>query len=195
MNNILPFVKYVDKHLTRKGFKLEVINEKYIDTGDGMPCAGYFSEDEKKIVVALKTREFLAILAHEYGHFLQFVEDEEKYNYYSISYNKAMDWINGIRITKISFHLDNCLELELDCERRVVKMINEFDLGLDVKDYIRRANAYVYFWKFLRFTRKWCNPYNTPSNNENVVRNMPSKFLKNYELTDAIKKLFEDENI
>lgn len=195
MSSVLNFIKHVERHCKRKGFELVVVNSSFIDIGDNAPSSGYFSEDEKKICVALKTKDFLGILAHEYSHFCQYVEDKEWYEYYSDSYLKMFEWLEGKRIKNIDFHLGNCLELELDCEKRAVEHIKKFNLGINIEDYIQRANAYMYFWRYLKHSRRWCSPYNTPSNNEQIVRVMPTRFLKEYILSDKIKELFEKENI
>lgn len=195
MSQFLTFIKDIESDCKRNGFSLEILNVKYIDIGDNAPSSGYFSEIDKKICVSLKAKDFIGILAHEYSHLRQYVEDKELYNYYANSYEKMFNWLDGKRVMNIDTHLDNCLELELDCEKRAVELMKKYDLGVDIKDYIKRANAYVYFWKYLKHSRKWCNPYNTPSNNENVVRIMPSKFLNDYTLTDKIKDVFVKEAI
>lgn len=192
---VLDFIKHIDNDCKKNGFKLELINLRYLDTGDGAPCSGYFSEEDKKICVAVKTNDFVGTLAHEYSHLRQYIEDEQLYNFYGISYSKVFEWLEGKRIKSLDFHLNNCLNLELDCEMRTVELIKKFDLEIDIKDYIQRANAYMYYWKYLKYSRKWCNPYNTPSNNENIVRLMPKRFLKDYELTDKLKSIFIKENI
>lgn len=195
MSNVLKLIKHIDADCRKNGFKLELLNVRYIDLGDGTPSSGYFSEELKTVCVSVKAKDFVGILAHEYSHLRQYIENEELYNFYSISYSKIFDWLDGKSIKNIQFHLDNCLELELDCEKRAVKLLQEYDLNVDIKDYIQRANAYMYFWKYLRFSRKWCNPNNTPSNNENIVKTMPNKFLKEYVLNDKIKSIFVKENI
>jgi hypothetical protein len=195
MSEVLDFIKYIEDDCISNGFILDIQNVKYIDTGDGAPSSGYFSEDEKKICVSMKSKDFIGILAHEYSHLRQYIENEELYNYYSKSYIKVFQWLDGARVQKIQHHLDNSLLLELDCEKRSVDLMKNFDLGVDIKDYIKRANAYIYFWKYLKYSRKWCNPYNTPSNNESLVSAMPSRFLKKYELTDKIKEIFIKEAI
>jgi hypothetical protein len=106
-----------------------------------------------------------------------------------------MEWLDGKRIQKVDFHLDNCLALELDCEKRAVELMKLWDLGIDIKDYIKRANAYMYFWKYLKYSRKWCNPYNTPSCNDILVNMMPNRFLNDYTLTDEIREIFEKQSI
>ena len=195
MSQILKFINDIDKSCKANGYKLDLQNVRYIDIGDGSPSAGFFSEDLKVVAVSLKAKDFIGILAHEYSHLTQYIEDESLYNFYSVSYSKIFEWLDGKRIKNIQFHLDNCLALELDCEKRAVELMKTYELDVDLKDYIKRANAYMYFWKNLRFTRKWCNPYNTPSSNEALVSVMPNRFLKEYVLTDRIKAIFESEKI
>lgn len=194
-DSVLSFIKDIEADCKANNFKLELLNVRYIDIGDNAPSSGYFDDEERKIVVALKINDFIGTLAHEYSHMRQFVEDPELYNFYALSYSKVFQWLDGKRVRNLDFHLDNCMKLELDCEKRAVELFKLYDLNVDIKDYIQRANAYMYFWKYLKFSRKWCNPYNTPSNNETIVRTMPKRFLKEYEFTKEIKDLFKRENI
>lgn len=195
MSNILKFIRHIDNDCHNNDFTLELLNVRFIDIGDGSPSSGYFSEDEKKICVSLKTKDFVGILAHEYSHFMQYTDSMDLYTYYGKSYTKIMEWLDGKRIQKVDFHLDNCLALELDCEKRAVELMKLWDLGIDIKDYIKRANAYMYFWKYLKHSRKWCNPYNTPSCNDSLVNMMPNRFLNDYTLTDELREIFEKESI
>ena len=64
MSNILKFIRHIDNDCHNNDFTLELLNVRFIDIGDGSPSSGYFSEDEKKICVSLKTKDFVGILAH-----------------------------------------------------------------------------------------------------------------------------------
>ena len=85
--------------------------------------------------------------------------------------------------------------LELDCEKRAVKLLDKWNIDYDKTLYIRGANAYMYFFEYLKITRQWCHPYNTPSTNEQLLAVMPSTFLGDYTMTDLIKNTFINERI
>ena len=83
--------------------------------------------------------------------------------------------------------------MELDCEKRAYNLLKIW--GFETENYIRKANAYIYFWKYLRLTRKWCHPFNSPSANDNILYNMPDTFQKDYTLTKKLKSIFKKEYI
>lgn len=51
----------------------------------------------------------------------------------------------------------------LDCERRALAAIAEYDLPIDPADYARRANAYVHFYSHVAKTRRWNLPDRAPT--------------------------------
>ena len=195
MGNALKLIRHIEQDLDRLGFELELVNSRYLDIGDGAPSSGYFSEDDKKIACALKATDFIGVLGHEYSHFRQYVEDQEMWNYADKSYTKMFEWLDGKRIKHIESHLKIVQSLELDCERRTVSLLGKWDVGVDKSMYIRSANAYMYFFEHLLTSRKWCNPYNTPSQNAAILSLMPTTFLSDYTMTDLIKNTFINEGI
>ncbi len=55
--------------------------------------------------------------------------------------------------------------MELDNEKRSVAIIKAWDLPIDVKTYTQKANAYIQFYNWMFFTRRWCTPQNSPYKN------------------------------
>ena len=45
--------------------------------------------------------------------------------------------------------------MERDCEKRALKIIQEFDLKIDQKLYAKRANLYIYTHFLMEKTRKY----------------------------------------
>jgi hypothetical protein len=75
-------------------------------------------------------------------------------------------------------------------------MINEWGLSIDTDKYIKRANAYLMFYNWLKQTRKWSNPNNTPYGNKRIVAAMPTNFKLDYsKLPKRFEKLYREENI
>lgn len=60
------------------------------------------------------------------------------------------------------------LQVELDCERRALTMIQDFglDVGVSPGEYAQQANAYVLFYHAMALRRRWYQigrePYNLP---------------------------------
>jgi hypothetical protein len=106
------------------------------------------------------------------------------------------DWLDGKNIRNIDKHIAVARDLELDNEKRSVKVIKKFNLKVDLENYVRKANAYVIFYNWLRKTRKWSKPNNSPYKNENVKSAMSTKFNMNYKtLSPRLEKIFREENI
>jgi hypothetical protein len=69
------------------------------------------------------------------------------------------------------------LKLEIDCEKRAVEKIKKHKLSLDIDNYIRRANVYMFSWRYFLDLRCWYHPYYKPYENDELVAIMPTKFL------------------
>ena len=87
-------------------------------------------------------------------------------------------------------------DLELDNEKRSVKLIKKFNLNVNIDSYIKRANAYVQFYNYLMISRKWCATTNIPYKNNRLLKVMPAKFNMDYnKLSKKVLRVFEEENI
>jgi hypothetical protein len=86
--------------------------------------------------------------------------------------------------------------MELDNEKRSVKLIKKWNLPIDTKIYTRKANAYVQYYNYLHHTRRWMHPGNSPARNPKVWKKMPASFRMNYEvLEEKYFKIFEEAGI
>jgi len=191
--DVLGFISLIKEDVEQNGYTLELIDKRYIDTGDNAPSSGYFCDENKKIVVCIKSFSMIEILAHEYSHFRQTIENKILWEHGALSYNEVFSWLDGNNCKDIDRYLQGCLDLELDCEKRAYKLLKKHKF--DVTDYIAKANAYMYFWKYLKYTRRWCHPFNSPSTNTNILMAMPNKFQNEYILTKEIKKVYKQEYI
>ena len=88
------------------------------------------------------------------------------------------------------------IDLELDNERRSVKMMRKWGLSIDTKKYTKAANAYLQFYNWMLQSRKWSKPTNTPYTNKRIVAAMPDSFRMDYtKLPKRLEKLYKEENI
>jgi hypothetical protein len=61
---------------------------------------------------------------------------------------------------------------------------------------IRKANAYIYFYHWMRKTRMWSKPENMPYANKNIIKEMPTNLRGKYtSMPKKVEKLFKQENI
>jgi hypothetical protein len=185
--------------------------ERSVKMGDELlECNGYWDHDTMVLAAAMKQPEdnFIRLLAHEYGHFRQWKEKREPY-WITFGHPKAKEcgeksledvffkWLENRReLDKetIKFSCDVSRDLELDCERVTVELIKKYNLPIDLEDYCRRANAYVYFYNILPETRKWYvigkEPYNIPE----ILELMPTNLDGDYTTTpEEVAELMKKE--
>jgi len=191
------FIKYVKQECKTHNIKCILKNTKTVKlTDDNDRCSGYF--DEEHLVVAMNRPDALQILVHEYCHLTQWVEQCDTWiaSVKNESHDKLYRWLAGEEVKDIKKAINICRDLELDNEKRAIKMIKRFNLPIDIDIYIKKANAYVQYYNYLLISRKWCSPKNSPYKNNRLVELMSSKFNMNYnKLTKKLLKAFTEENI
>jgi hypothetical protein len=196
MSNVDAFVKYVRSECKAHGIKLRLKPTKTVSTPDNIECVGYCEPDDlKELAVAKSNQDWLMTLVHEYAHLTQWIDQcKEWQDSYEI--DNLDDWLNGKDMPSIERALAVTRDLELDNEKRSVKLIKQWDLPINVKVYTQKANAYVQFYNYLYYTRRWCQPENSPARNPKVWKKMPTTFRMNYEVMDEkYFKIFRDAGI
>lgn len=198
MKNNTRFIKYVQEQCEIHGVKCDLQPRKYLDLSGDIKCGGYFDGDNKELAVAMKHKDSMSLLVHEYAHMTQWLEnidiwrkcmDEE-------SHSTVDEWLAGKYFEDINYHIDNCKYLELDNEKRAVKLIKKFNLEIDIDDYIRKSNAYIQFYNYLKLSRKWSVPKNSPYANDRIKSSCPKTFSMDYsKISKKLEKIFREENI
>ena len=190
---------------------LLIKNVNYV-TDCGIKCTGYFgykdiTEQQTEMAVACKRpyEEWLCTLLHETCHMDQWIEDAKAWREGSWTVKQgytmeALDllsyWLDGYVELKpdiLDKTLWRCAQLELDCEKRSVEKAKDFDLNINLEEYIQKANCYIFFYAMLRHTREWYNPRRSISSQPQLWKEMPKIFLKDREykkVPEDYKKLF-----
>jgi len=174
----------------------DIRSEPYVLYGQGIKYQGYFDATNKNLVSAIGCggiNQWLGVLVHETCHMDQYLNDTESWcNYDGASID---DWIAGKNFLKRRIYetIDSTQELELDCEIRTVKKIKKFQLPIDIEEYTKKANAYIFFHQFLKESRHWPEPPRTLYNDK-IWQAMPAYFLPRSEyliLPDEYRKLYK----
>jgi len=169
------FVRFVKNHLAEYEMKLVIGRGKYVNCGKSR-CEGYFNESEKIIRIAGGNQYFLQTLVHEYAHFLQYINQIQVYQKSEKASLIVENWFNGqnfnSKILKKAFRLVRAMER--DCEKRALKIIDDFDLNIDKKLYAKRANCYIYTHYIMEKTRKYRSYKKSPYFSKYVLKIMPS---------------------
>jgi len=195
-NADLNFIEFVKAECKKHKIKFSSRKVKYLKLGGSIKCGGYFDSDERILAVANLNKNSLGILVHEYAHMTQWLDQIPLWNKVGSSLFYVDEWLGGKEVADIEKHMKRCRDLELDNEKRSVKLIKKHNISLDIERYIRCANSYVYFYTYMLQSRKWCKPNNSPYGNEELIAIMPNKFVRNYDkLPKKIEKMFIEQGI
>ena len=170
------FVRFVKKHLAEYGIKLVIGRGKSVNCGNSR-CEGYFSEYEKIIRIAGNNQHFFQTLVHEYAHFLQYINKIQVYTKSDKAGIIVENWFAGKNYDKKTLKRAFLLvrAMERDCEKRAVKLIDQFNLKIDKKLYVKRAHCYIYSHFMMEKTRKFYAFKKSPYRSSVVLKIMPSK--------------------
>jgi len=190
------FIKHVKTECKKAKIKVELRPVKFLRLGDGMKCSGYFDEENCKLVVAMENAASPEVLVHEFGHFTQWQDGGKLWKDAEWAMGHIEEWLSGKTKRNIKKWISLSRDLELDNEKRSVKLIKEFKLPINTKKYTKSANAYVLFYNWMLTSRKWCTPSNTPYSNKRVLKACSPKFNMKYdELSANVRQAFKESGI
>lgn len=196
--NDKKFIEHVKSECKKYKISCKLKDVQYLKPVPSIRCTGYFDDENRTLQVAMKEKTAFEILVHEYGHLTQWTEKVPVYMKANKYLYAVDDWISGLELPSnmVDAAIQGVVDLELDNERRSVKLIDKHNLSIDKEQYIRKANAYLYFYHWMRKTRKWSRPENMPYKNKRIVAAMPTTLRGNYDkMPKRFEKLFEEENI
>lgn len=186
---IQAFLKDVRKKCRDNGIKLCFSKSAGVTTPSGFMCAGYFDDKTKTIGVAKGNSLWLGILAHEFSHLLQWEENSLEWQKDQECGNEVMEsWLNGKEVKNVQKAINNIIALELDCEKRALKLIAQYDLPVNTPTYIQRANECILYYRYAQITRRWDD---TPGTT--IWQHMPQRFMSpSYykKLTPKMEQIF-----
>lgn len=193
LKSIQTFIYSLKRKAKALGICLVLDSEnKSVSLEGDLPASGFFDAKRKKGVLGVGTckpiNEWLPVLVHESCHMDQWEQNEPLWKKSeNQKYNIFGDWLIGKRCNKEqAYKCINVLkELELDCEKRAVEKIKCYKLPLSIKEYIQKANVYIFFYNRLKKTRKW--------NVDDLYNNEVLSVIKNdwYESYDETPKEIE----
>lgn len=186
------FISYAIMELLDAEVTIHLAQEEFVhEPSDGIECNGFFSDNEPPEFYCALGKPFddwFYIFIHEFCHFEQWREriplwfDTEGQEIEA----KYFNWITGeLELSKRTAkkYMQIMRALELDCEKRATEKMKEFKIQIDIEEYTKRCNAYVFFYNYTLLRRKWYSsgtypePYRVPE----ILAIMPSTFLDNYD--------------
>ena len=170
MDEIADFILLAQTALEAAGVKIVMPASDLIEFEPGEKCSGYFSdEDPDEPVFAVATgrpvSKWFPVFVHEFCHFEQWRDRRDWWNTFLMEDgNEPLDHVlehwAGERDLSAEEVLDYCIlqaEVEIDCEKRVLKKIEEHNLPIDPKHYARMANSYIAYYYAMPLLGGWCN--------------------------------------
>lgn len=202
LENIQKFIRSLKREAKKLKVTLQLTDGKFaLLPGSNFECSGFFQIDPDILATATGNpiNNWLPTLVHESCHMDQWSEKSEVWGRYTEGNTSIIDeWLNGKNISqsKVFKALDICRELELDCEQRAVQKIIKYNLPIDIKEYIQKANCYVFFYNYLKISRKWSLSKNSPYSNPNIYKKVSGDWYESYEeIPNNLLELFKKYNI
>ncbi|HUS50357.1 MAG TPA: hypothetical protein VMZ91_09340 [Candidatus Paceibacterota bacterium] len=193
----LDYINYVRKKAKAHGIEVFFSKNKTVfdSDEDTVGTGGFFCNDELKRIATGTNNPlelWFIIFIHESCHMEQWIENEEWFSSKVDDYSKFFDWLNGEKATKqeLKKSIQAIIDIEKDCEIRSVEKIKKYKFkNIDAKEYIQKANCYLFLYTFMLKRRKW---YNHVYGNEKCWKSCPSTFKKDYsKLSARLNKAFE----
>lgn len=159
-DRIAKFISDIEKKAEKHGVKIILEDAELVYAkGEKEGCAGYFDSENKILAASTKGKksQFLGLLAHESSHLDQWIENRYMWDKLSHGYALFFEWLGG-KIVKREYleeAVQDIIRLEKDCELRAIKKIQHYQLPINLIEYKKKVNSYLYAYLFFLEKRKW----------------------------------------
>jgi hypothetical protein len=176
------------------GVRLIVSDEAHIDA-----CGGYFVADDidpPELAIATGTPTWPQTFIHEFNHFWQWRDKADVWydgllpdgsygsDLIELWYSNMVE-LNEEQLTR---YFEPMLAVEVDCERRSIQTIEDYDLPFDTALYARQANAYLLMYSECRRRRAWTQPGRAPYRVPELLDRMSSDLYTFTYTTEPLPK-------
>lgn len=150
---------------------------------DGVRSNGYFDDgkvsgtNQPKLAVATN-QQSLEVLVHEYCHMRQYLERAKVWQDLGKS-EIFWNWLTGDDRYSEEQVIEGMIasyNVEVDCEKRSVEQHKKWGTGINLTEYIQKANAYTMFYFYVLDERKWYKSGREPYTLKEVWSKMPKSF-------------------
>jgi len=127
-------------------------------------CDGWFCQIDKELVV-WESPQMLPVLAHEYGHFLQWKEGFKymKARKNGVPYTQKFNyWVDGLDLgeKELTQILNGIIQIEWNCEIRALDIMEEYNIVTNKRKYLTSALSAIYGYYYVKEYR---TNVNTPA--------------------------------
>lgn len=169
----LAFLDHALNFANKHNKKIEFRKVKYLLLNKNEECTGYTDDDG--LVVSYQLDEdgiwkAFETFIHEFCHLEQSVEDTKEW--------KKWQWFDFSTTINLKSYdqVMTVIALERDCEKRAIRYINKYQM-FDPTEYIKEANAYMYFQQFCFLKGKWFSLKQNQDLYDGLVEAMPDKLI------------------
>lgn len=166
------FIGKIVSELLENEVSLKIVQKKSQNN-----YGGWFDPHRKELFCAYKGKYGFEILIHEYNHFRQWYYRREFWDSCNANDGHFLLWLEGDdSITKAEKEkgFKDTLKLERDCEINSIKTIQKYDLPVDLENYFKLANSYLFSHYYARKYREWPTKI---MNSKNFKDKMPIEIL------------------
>lgn len=150
---------------------------KIYDSDTKSSYEGQFISEDKVLEVATcqSTEDFILTFIHEYCHFLQW---RDHYYLFRKSSKDLLIFERFLNIRKLTNRVNAAInlvqQLELNCEKRVIALLESYKIDCNYDLYIQKSNAYILFYAVIKHTKKWYK--HNPAVIKQILDVMPTTF-------------------
>ncbi len=152
---------------------------------------GFFDPITKTLAVKFDKdpEKWISTALHEYCHMLQWIENPKKLIKIAQSYDKYHRWVDGnYKLTNINKHIKKIIDLEFDCNSRVVKLVKKKKYDFNLKVWAQQINALEYQYKVIMEHHKLKQHQGVPV--YRLYDMFPKKLDKNFVLPKHLEKKY-----
>lgn len=198
---IQKLINDTKKQAEDNGVQIILSQEKTVPyiVGD-IQVSGYFVDyGNPRLAVAMgkPLKDWVMILAHEGSHMDQWIEDSPYWTDNFINGRESVEyideWCAGKEFTEeeVDNFIKRSIGVELDCEKRTIEKAKKYNLPVNIKEEIQKANSYILFYTFVKESRKWNTPGKAPYQIREVWSKMPDTFEIDYaQIPEDIRELY-----
>lgn len=199
--DVRKWIEIEIQHSNANDIAVHLLRKRHVRIG-GITCNGLFDGFDGRLSVAcLKNiNEWIHIFAHESCHKDQYIEQipvwkkniklDGDYHDPNALLHEWLEHKRELNSRQLHEVMIAVSQIELDCEIRTAKKIDKFYLPINLKEYIQKANAYIYLYLVIKQTRLWYQQGKSPFNIPAIWTKMPTHFDNDYtRLPTKVKNL------
>lgn len=191
------FVTFVLGRAEQEEIEVIIGRDPYVSLS-GINVSGYFDETTLAVGCGRPVEQWFDVFVHEACHMDQFLEDDPVWSAAKITPTiEALDiidlWVDyHIELTEEqkAKYLRLCFDIERNCEERVLKVIDQWQLPIDKTNYARKSNAYIWYYYAVGLVRKWYPPGREPYHMKELWSMMPTTLATSFEPPQDVIDLF-----